>query len=90
VISDALNTEAISAAVLGREWAGLMDRALAIALAEDQQAAAGRGLRSTIMPGPGSDPNRGHDPTAGAGEITDPIGQGTFGPIHCQGIRAAV
>jgi hypothetical protein len=28
--------------VLGREWAGLMDRALAIALAEGQQAAAGR------------------------------------------------
>src|SRR5439155_8889253 len=40
VISDALNTEAISAAVLGREWAGLMDRALAIALAEGLQVEA--------------------------------------------------
>ena len=30
------------AAVLGREWAGLMDRALAIALAEGLQAEAGR------------------------------------------------
>jgi hypothetical protein len=25
-----------------------------------------------------------------AGEITDQINPGTFGPIHCQGIRAAV
>ena len=42
VISDALNTEAISAAVLGREWAGLMDRALRIAVAGGLQAEAGR------------------------------------------------
>jgi tetratricopeptide (TPR) repeat protein len=42
VISDALNTEAISASVLSREWAGLMDRALRIALAGDLPAAAGR------------------------------------------------
>ncbi len=42
VVSDALNTEAISAAILGREWAGLMDRALRIALAGDLQAEAGR------------------------------------------------
>ena len=25
-----------------------------------------------------------------AGEITDPISEGTFRPIHCQGIRATV
>ena len=42
VISDALNTEALSASMLGREWAGLMDRALRIALAGDLQAEAGR------------------------------------------------
>jgi hypothetical protein len=42
VISDALNTEAMSASMLGREWAGLMDRALRIALTEGLQAEAGR------------------------------------------------
>ena len=42
VMSDALNTEAVSAAVLGREWTGLMERALQIALAEGLQAEAGR------------------------------------------------
>jgi DNA-binding CsgD family transcriptional regulator len=42
VMSDALNTEGVSAALLGREWTPLMDRALRIALAEDLQAEAGR------------------------------------------------
>jgi len=42
VISDALNTEGVSAAILGREWTGLLDRALRIALAEGLQAEAGR------------------------------------------------
>ena len=42
VISDALNTEAISASMLGREWAGLIDRALRIALAGGLQAEVGR------------------------------------------------
>ena len=42
VISDALNTEAVSSAVLGREWTPLMDRALRIALDEGLQAEAGR------------------------------------------------
>ena len=42
VISDALNTEAISASMLGREWAGLIDRALRIALAGGHQAEVGR------------------------------------------------
>jgi DNA-binding CsgD family transcriptional regulator/tetratricopeptide (TPR) repeat protein len=42
VISDALNTEGVSAAVLGREWTGLLDRALRIALDEGLQAEAGR------------------------------------------------
>jgi uncharacterized membrane protein YjjB (DUF3815 family) len=34
VLSDALNSEAVAAAVLGREWTGLLERALHIALAE--------------------------------------------------------
>ena len=42
VISDALNTEGVSSAVLGREWTGLMDRALRIALDEGLQAETGR------------------------------------------------
>jgi len=42
VVSDALNTEGVSAAILGREWAGLLDRALRIALDEGLQAEAGR------------------------------------------------
>jgi DNA-binding CsgD family transcriptional regulator/tetratricopeptide (TPR) repeat protein len=42
VMSDALNSEAVSAAVLGREWTGLMEHALRIALAEGLQAEAGR------------------------------------------------
>jgi DNA-binding CsgD family transcriptional regulator len=42
VISNALNTEGASSAVLGREWTGLMDRALRIALDEGLQAEAGR------------------------------------------------
>ena len=43
VMSDALNSEATSAAFLGREWSGLLlEHALQIALAEGLQAAAGR------------------------------------------------
>ena len=42
VMSDALNSEAVAAGVLGREWTGLMERALQIALAEGLQAEAGR------------------------------------------------
>jgi DNA-binding CsgD family transcriptional regulator/tetratricopeptide (TPR) repeat protein len=42
VISDALNTEGVSAALLGREWMPLLDRALRIALDEGLQAEAGR------------------------------------------------
>jgi DNA-binding CsgD family transcriptional regulator/tetratricopeptide (TPR) repeat protein len=42
VMSDALNSEAVAAAVLGREWTGLLERALHIALAEGLQAEAGR------------------------------------------------
>ena len=42
VLSDALNTEAASAAILGREWAALLDRALRIALAEGLHGEAGR------------------------------------------------
>jgi len=42
VISDALDTEAVSAFYLGRDWAGLMERALRIALDQDLHAAAGR------------------------------------------------
>src|SRR5215472_4089379 len=42
VLSDALNTEAVAAAVLGREWTGLLERALHIALSEGLQAEAGR------------------------------------------------
>jgi DNA-binding CsgD family transcriptional regulator len=42
VISNALNTEGVSSALLGREWTGLMDRALRIALDEGLQAEAGR------------------------------------------------
>jgi hypothetical protein len=42
VISSALNTEGVSAALLGREWTGLLDRALQIALDEGLQAEAGR------------------------------------------------
>jgi DNA-binding CsgD family transcriptional regulator len=41
-MSDALNTEGVSTAILGREWTGLLDRALRIALAEGLQAEAGR------------------------------------------------
>ena len=41
-MSEALNTEAASAAKLGREWTPLMKGALRIALAEGLQAAAGR------------------------------------------------
>lgn len=39
---NALNTEGASSAVLGREWTGLLDRALRIALDEGLQAEAGR------------------------------------------------
>jgi DNA-binding CsgD family transcriptional regulator/tetratricopeptide (TPR) repeat protein len=42
VVSDALNTEAVSAFYLGQEWIGLMERALRIALDQDLHAAAGR------------------------------------------------
>jgi tetratricopeptide (TPR) repeat protein len=42
VISDALDTEAVSAFYLGRDWAGLMERALRIALDHNLHAAAGR------------------------------------------------
>ncbi|HYX58420.1 MAG TPA: LuxR C-terminal-related transcriptional regulator, partial [Streptosporangiaceae bacterium] len=42
VISNALNTEGASSAMLGREWTGLLDRALRIALDEGLQAEAGR------------------------------------------------
>ena len=42
VASDALNTEAVSAFYLGREWTGLMERALRIALDQNLHAAAGR------------------------------------------------
>jgi DNA-binding CsgD family transcriptional regulator len=42
VISNALNTEGVSSAMLGREWIGLLDRALRIALDEGLQAEAGR------------------------------------------------
>jgi DNA-binding CsgD family transcriptional regulator/tetratricopeptide (TPR) repeat protein len=42
VVSDALNTEAIAAATLGREWEELMERALRMALAGGLHAAAGR------------------------------------------------
>src|SRR5689334_23205207 len=42
VVSDALNTEAVSAFHLGRDWAGLMERALRIALDHNLHAAAGR------------------------------------------------
>jgi tetratricopeptide (TPR) repeat protein len=42
VASDALNTEAVSAFYLGREWTGLMERALRIALEQNLHAAAGR------------------------------------------------
>ena len=42
VVSDALNTEAVSGAILGREWIGLLDRALQIARAENLHAEAGR------------------------------------------------
>ena len=42
VISDALDTEAVSAFYLGRDWAGLMERALRIALDHNPHAAAGR------------------------------------------------
>jgi DNA-binding CsgD family transcriptional regulator/tetratricopeptide (TPR) repeat protein len=42
VISSALSTEGVSAAILGREWTGLLDRALQIALDEGLQAEAGR------------------------------------------------
>ena len=45
VLSDALNSEAVAAAIFGREWTGLLERALQIALAE--------GLRS-IPAGPRS------------------------------------
>src|SRR5204863_191671 len=42
VVSDALNTEAVSAFYLSQEWMGLMERALRIALDQDLHAAAGR------------------------------------------------
>jgi DNA-binding CsgD family transcriptional regulator len=42
VASDALNTEAVSSFYLGREWTGLMERALRIALDQNLHAAAGR------------------------------------------------
>ena len=42
VVSDGLNTEAIAAATLGREWEELLDRALQMALAGGLHAAAGR------------------------------------------------
>jgi len=42
VISDARDTEAVSAFYPGRDWAGLMERALRIALGQDLHAAAGR------------------------------------------------
>jgi tetratricopeptide (TPR) repeat protein len=42
VISNALNTEGVSSALLGREWTGLLDRALRIALDEGLQAEAVR------------------------------------------------
>jgi len=42
VLSDALNSEAVAAAVLGREWTGLLERALHTALAEGLQAEAER------------------------------------------------
>jgi DNA-binding CsgD family transcriptional regulator len=42
VISEALNTEATSAAILGREWIPLMDRALQLALARGLHGEAGR------------------------------------------------
>jgi tetratricopeptide (TPR) repeat protein len=42
VLSDALNSEAVAAAILGREWTGLLERALQIALAEGLRAEAGR------------------------------------------------
>ncbi len=42
VISDALNTEATSAAILGLEWTSLMDRSLQIALDAGLQGEAGR------------------------------------------------
>jgi tetratricopeptide (TPR) repeat protein len=42
VLSDALNSEAVAAAILGREWTGLLERALQIALAEGLRAETGR------------------------------------------------
>jgi len=42
VISEALNTEAVSAAILGRQWTPLMDRALRVALDAGLQGEAGR------------------------------------------------
>jgi DNA-binding CsgD family transcriptional regulator/tetratricopeptide (TPR) repeat protein len=42
VISEALNTEAVSAAILGRQWTPLMDRALRTALDAGLQGEAGR------------------------------------------------
>jgi len=42
VLSDALNSEAVAAAVLGREWTGLLERALHIALTEGLGAETGR------------------------------------------------
>jgi hypothetical protein len=49
VISDALDTEAVSAFHLGRDWAGLMDRALRIALDHNLHAAAGAGLLQLLL-----------------------------------------
>ena len=42
VISDALNTEGVAAATLDREWVGLLDSALRIALTENLPTEAGR------------------------------------------------
>ena len=42
VISDALNTEGVATAMLDRDWVGLLDRSLQIALTENLPSEAGR------------------------------------------------
>ena len=56
------------------------------AAAQTAKLGLGRGaLRAARLHG-----HRRNDPAGRASEITDQINPGTFGPIHCQGIRAAV
>ena len=49
VASDALDTEAVSAFHLGREWAGLMERALRIALDHEPARRGGAGLLQLLL-----------------------------------------